>query len=917
MQHSYDSMKDKKPYSKKSVIPPFERREFIKALGLAAGSFAAGFTPPRSAGPKEFSQIQTEKIFDTQWIQSLYERGSEEVYTGEELTYIGMPVGGITAGQVYLGGDGKLWLWKIFNKQHNGVVEKVTHLDGRRIRSRDGSNYVIPIMQDSPFEQGFKVKIRQQETKYERYLDARGFKDISFKGQYPLAEVKYRDKALPIEIDLTAFSPFIPLDWDSSSFPATVMRYKLSNTSTSEVSVSLQGWIENPVHLNTGDASKTILRNRLVNNQKSANVILDAPEALAKNINSANDPTQQTDFGSMALLLRNIDDQDRYCLQNNKWTNIQEQGQQEIKSEAKARPVAGLEKVVHLAPGEEKVVEFIISWYFPNLHPSEGWRDFSSDFQGRHYKSRFADANEVAMALDSRFDELFETTTLWNKTFYQESTLPFWFLNRTFVNLSTLATETCYRLEDGRFWAWEGVGCCPGTCTHVWHYAQGMGRIFPEIERNLREQTDFQVMDQSTGKIDFRAGIANRDAADGQAGLIMRAYRDHQMSADDSYLERNWNYIKLALQYLIDMDQEDGKADGMIFGEQHNTLDAEWYGNIPVITSLYLCALSCGVEMAKHVGDKDFEQKCETILTEGQKNIEALFNQEYKYFVQNEDPNHEDAIGIGPGCYIDQVFGQSWAFQVGLGRLYNEQMIKDSLKALWEHNFVQDMGKYRASLPENLAGRPYALDGESGLIMCTWPNGGRKQDWERHWQYGYFNECMSGFEYQAASHMMWEGGDLIDKSMIITRAIHDRYSPLKRNPFNEIECSDHYARALASYGVYLAACGFEYNGPKGYMAFNPRFQQDNFKAAFVGAEGWGTFSQLVDGKTQTNKLVINYGTLEIEQLTLTPDINNLTKVSLVLNNKKLRSKWTEHQGRYTIISKFLLEKGDEISVVFS
>jgi uncharacterized protein (DUF608 family) len=878
------------PYSKEPQPIPVQRRDFMKAMGLLTGGVAAGF-PAMGNALKAKKANPTPTIpqnSDQDWIKSLYERGQPEQYTGKELVYIGMPIGGVTAGQVYLGGDGKLWLWKIFNKQHNGTEEKIIRFNGRKIRSRDGSNYVVPIEPDSPFEQGFKLQIDQKGRRVEKKLDFTGFKNITFKGQYPLAEVSYQDESLPVQVSLEAYSPFVPLDWESSSYPATVLRYTVHNTSNEEVECSLTGWLENAVHLDTGDVSKTKIRNKLVRQGANAMIALDAPVELAENKGSVHDPAQQRDYGSMAILLRNVSSKDEFSLVQKDIQTIEKATRTEHVAPLNERSVGQLTKKMVLQPGETTTVDYIISWYFPNLYPTEG-RDYSDLFKGRYYKNKFANAAEVAQSLATDFTDLYDKTKLWVNTFYEESTLPHWFLNRTFVNTSILATETCYRLEDGRFWAWEGVGCCPGTCTHVWHYAQAMGRIFPEIEKNLREKTDFEVMDKQTGKIDFRAGVAHRDAADGQAGIVMRAYRDHQMSSDNSFLTQNWENIKLALNYLIDMDKEDGEANGMIFGEQHNTLDAEWYGNIPVITSLYLSALACGIEMAHDINDTAYADLCQSILSKGKNNIKSLYNKEYGYFVQKEDPNHSNAIGIGTGCYIDQVFGQGWAFQVGIGRLIDEEMTKTSLRSLYKHNYVSDMGAYREKLPLNLAGRPYALEGESGLVMCTWPHGGRKKDWEKHWQYGYFNECMTGFEYQAASHMMWEGEDLIEKSLILTRSIHDRYHPLRRNPYNEIECSDHYSRAMASYGVYLAACGFEYHGPRQYLGFSPRIQQDNFKAAFTAAEGWGTLTQKRNGSQQVNEVILSYGSMTLQKLKIgCPDTTNPKTVSVSMNGKKVK-----------------------------
>ena len=289
--------------------------------------------------------------------------------------------------------------------------------------------------------------------------------------------------------------------------------------------------------------------------------------------------------------------------------------------------------------------------------------------------------------------------------------------------------------------------------------------------------------------------------------------------------------IKLATQWLI---AKDAKRDGLIRGNQHNTLDTDWFGPVAWLSGLYLAALAAAAQMADLVGDKNFAAECREILSAGQKNLVAqLFDGDY--FINQVDPKHLDAINSGTGCEIDQVFGQSWAFQVGLPRVLPEKETVTALKSLWRYNFTPDVGPYRAV---NKPGRWYAMPGEAGLLMCSFP----REDWDfkkasgkgkTDWAAGYFNECMNGFEHQVAGHMIWEGMTL--EGLAIERTVHDRYGAARRNPWNEIECGDHYARSMASYGVYLAACGFEYDGPRQHIGFAPKLTPENFKCAFTSA----------------------------------------------------------------------------------
>lgn len=897
------------PSPTSSAAGAIVRRDFLKSLGLATGGVLLGFPAIGKQNSNPNYTIPTDKRLSLEWYKSLYERGKTEVYKGKELAYIGMPIGGMFTGTVYLGGDGKLWLWDIFNENKEGVISKdYENWQGKKkVRPRDGANFIFPVSPEYPFEQGFGIRVKQKKNTWEKSLDFKGFDDITFKGQYPIAEVSYRDRELPVAIDLQSFSPFYPLDVDASSYPATIMQFKATNTSSKIVSLELAGWLENAVLHKTENNNEVTLLNTI--SEVSGTTILTC--SAQSDIEALK---QQRDFGNMSLSLLDAGKN----VKAEAGTQVTDSLLFPKKNERQASASHGeqlcgtLSKTVNLEPDETQVITFIVSWYFPNIILPKN-KELERANKGRYYKKRFQNAQEVAEDIATKYEDLYRKTTAWRNTFYEDSTLPHWFLNRTFVNTSILATETCYLLDDDRFWAWEGIGCCPGTCTHVWHYAQAMGRIFPELEKNLREKTDFVVIDDLSGGIDFRGGMANKNAADGQAGIVLRAYRDYQMSTNNEFLKKHWENIKLTLQYLINLDKEDGKANGTIYGEQHNTLDAEWYGNIPVITSLYLAALAASIEMAKVMNDTTAVEEYTAILKAGKKNIEKLFNGEY--FIQNEDPDHKDAIGIGSGCYIDQVFGQGWAHQVGLGQLYNKEMIVSSLEALWKYNFVPDVGPLRASLSPKINGRPYAIAGDAGVVMCTWPNGGKREDWESHWQFGYFNECMTGFEYQVASHMIWE--NKLDYGLSIIRAIHERYGAKKRNPYNEIECSDHYARAMASYGAYIAACGYKYNGPKEQLGFAPKMNPENFKAAFTSAEGWGSIHQTRSARTQTNTVKVVHGKLKLKEIEVAlPAGKSAMAVELTINNKLVDATVKNERDKTIVIfESVVLLRNDMITAI--
>ena len=997
-----------------SVTAQNQRRNFLKSVGLLAGGLGLSRLSVM-AGPFNVADLNNavpiDKKLNKTWVKSLYERGLPTVYKGAELNYIGMPVGGICTGQVYLGGDGRLWRWDIFNRRQ-GTGDR---------------NYANPPLPDYPLEQGFSISIAGKTWS----LDRQGFTNVSFKGQYPIGEVNYQDDSVPVAVTLEAFSPFIPLASDDSGLPVVVMQFTVKNTSSKPVEAILTGLLENAVCLDNRtkfsgkritkivdgkgftflecsvekeeikgekrrdktfeDWNKTSYTNwkaegtafgngpirktdipsyqgdvggdteRVVNSHASApgtstaerdkakgklisdlftidrnyinfwigggshqgqtciNLIVDnkvvhtmagqdnnqmtlqsfyvksweGQEAHLEIVDSydggwgnigigkitfSDSPGASTnmeklpDFGTMGIaLLGNpseiADNKQPTALLNEK-------------------SVGSLGRKLTLAPNQSTRVTFLISWFFPNLVDKKVG-------SGRYYSTKFKSAHSVASYVASNFEKLAKLTKLWRDTWY-DSTLPYWFLDRTFVNTSTLATSTCNRYSDGRFWAWEGVGCCQGTCTHVWHYAQAMARIFPDIERDIRQRVDLGLsLNQETGISGFRGEYDKGLAIDGQSGTILRIYREHQMSADSTFLKTNWNKIKLMFNPLFSRDTNN---DGILEGDQMNTLDRPWVGQISWLSSMYLAALRAGEAMAVEMGEPVFATRCRQIVEQGTKNMdEQLFNGEYYY--QTGEAGKSGEVGSYDGCEIDQVLGQSWVFQVGLDRVLSEKNTRTALESLWKYNFALDAGLYRK---QQGSGRVYAMEGEAGLLMCSWPKGDSKRV-KVSYDF-YFNECMTGFEYQTAGHMIWEG--MLEKGLAVTKAIHDRYHAAKRNPWNEVECGDHYARAMASYGVYLAACGFEYHGPKGIIGFAPKITPENFKSAFTSAEGWGIFSQNRANGKQTSKIAMKYGQLKMKifRLELGDNIDIKSVKVLLKSGSKIISQTHQYEGNKLTIN---------------
>ncbi|MBB4907563.1 GH116 family glycosyl hydrolase [Actinophytocola algeriensis] len=558
-------------------------------------------------------------------------------------------------------------------------------------------------------------------------------------------------------------------------------------------------------------------------------------------------------------------------------------------------------------PGQSRSAQFVLAWHFPTPQPTAfGWLQDGPRLR-HHYATRFRDARAVVEYTIGNLSRLGGQTRDWVRTWYADSSLPHWFLERTLAPASTLATSTCFRFDNGRFYAWEGIYCCAGTCGHVWNYAQTVARLFPDLERDTRERVDLGIALRANGEIGNRGEAGEGWFADGQCGTILRVYREHQMSPDTAFLRRVWPSAKKALEWVI---TQDGDADGILEGSQWNTLDAQWWGEIPWISGLYVAALHAGAAMAQEMGDPASAARYSQLAQRGSAHLEsALWSDEYGYYFQRVDPAHATAPNSNRGCHIDQLYAQTYTDQLGLPRVFSQDKARTALENVFRNNFVPDAASYRP--PGIPAPRVYAMPGEAGTLMCTWPYGGSTEAGVGG-VVGYFNEVWTGQEYQFAAGLIAAG--MVAEGLAVTRAVHDRHHAAKRNPYNEIECSDHYARAMMSHGVYLAVCGYEYHGPRGHLGFAPKVTPEDFRAAFTAAEGWGLYRQKRGPGKQTCDIEVRFG--EVRLKTLSFEVDGAVH-SVTAHGKRVPFQVTGSRVLVTLAAETTVRAGSTLSITIT
>ena len=884
------------------------RRKFLIEGSVAAvgATAAGGLQQKRSGSPAPGTFVSPDGSTIPFAEKELFATGGVRTFTGPQLGEIAFPLGGIGTGTISLGGRGDFRDWEIFNRPNKGKALPFTFaaLWVKRAASADAPRVKVVEAPLQPPFRGADGVPRSRAQGLPRMTGAR------FTGAYPFAEIAFEDDSLPVSVTLEAFNPFVPLSVDDSSLPVAIVRYRLANRTAGRVDAALAFSILNAVGY---DGRAALDSNAFEGFGRNLTLLKRDGPAVGLALTSDKYEPDDIRFGSMALVTTHPDVSARTAWEGGQWWDSFQKwfdeyaatGALEDSHEPEASPdgrsnYASLVPRLTLAPGESRQVAFVLAWYFPlrenywNREPEVKGRKLRND-----YGTRFRDAWDVAMHTVRNLDRLERETRAFQQAL-AGSTIPAAALDAVSSQMSIIRTNTCLLLEGRQFFAFEGSndgsGCCPMNCTHVWNYEQALAHLFPDLERSMRV-TDFTVNLQPDGAMAFRTlipvGRARwqfKPAADGQMGCILKLYREWQLSGDDEFLGRLWPFAKQALEFA--WKHWDVDRDGVIEGEQHNTYDIEFYGPNTMIGTLYLGALAAAERMARHLGDAPSADTYRQVFESGRTKLDQLLWSNGFYVqkvpdvkaVRPERTEHQEAwyapaidegaikYQYGDGCLSDQLLGQWFAEVVGLGHLLPAGHVRETLRSIYRNNFKHDF----FDVPNTQ--RIFALNDEKGLILCTWPNGNRPK-----LPFVYSDEVWTGVEYQVAAHLIYEG--LVGEGLAITKAVRDRYDGRRRNPWNEVECGNHYARALSSWSLLTALSGYRYSAPEQSLAFAPRVDAAAFRCFFTTAAGWGTYSQRLSRQQATASIELKHGTLTLSSLSIRSGITQTADVAATVDRQ--------------------------------
>lgn len=532
-----------------------------------------------------------------------------------------------------------------------------------------------------------------------------------------------------------------------------------------------------------------------------------------------------------------------------------------------------LESTIHLAPGEEKEVRFVLSWFFPNHFSALGPN------LGHQYEHWFANALDVNDFLVSNHREHRQKTVNFAETMLTtnlDQAVSFSWA----AQLSTLIKSSWW-CKDGRFAIWEGLGCCGLHTTDITYQGSfPIIALFPELQKGqVKMGAGYQRAD---GRIphffapDLLHVDNGFDRVDMNPQYVMMVCRDYMWTGDTQFAKDSWPHVVRAMVSTQKLDTDgDGIPDSDTRRNTYDQWDLE--GSPAYICSLWLGALQAAIRLAKDLGESAQESEWSGLLAKASKSfVSRLWNGEYFNLWVSEN-------GVDECCMSDQLSGEWYTGMMGLGHAVPIDHIRKALRSVYAHNF----------------------NFEGGLLNATYPEG-KKKHFRTHQNLQAAGNW-TGIEYANAALMIEMG--MIDEGLEVIRSVHERYVRAGRR-WNHVECGDHYFRAMSSWTSLLALTGFRVDVPSQSIAIDPKV--DNLIAPWFVSGAYGVLAQ----KGKRLEVECREGILAIQEIKLGRGIQS-AKASVGGKSMACTAKPDGEQAAVHFAETLKLPAGEKLTISWS
>jgi len=588
---------------------------------------------------------------------------------------------------------------------------------------------------------------------------------IEYAGAYPVSRLRVTDPDLPIQVDLFAYSEWVPGDPRASATPAIFFTFRLSNplhrTVETAVCFNLPNHMEGAAHAVQGG----LRWDRPGAYPLSGSMVLSASgKGIVSRATANTLPELWDDFA-----------------RNGAFSNA-------VSPDAPRQGAVAVR--LSLPPGAVREVTLVLAWFFPN-------RTFAGDSEriGNFYTRLYRNAEDVAARGLNGLSETWRSLYAWQQICF-DNDLPAW-LQDALINSASTMAKTGIWTEDGRWRQWESFSCSAVDPVHIhWYRSLPYALFFPSLEKSefrgyARGQDTNGFIHEDLGnaanKLDSPGG---RNMGDCTTAFVLGAYELALWTGDRAWLTEMWPHVRKAAQWQLERSVRFDLPDHL-----NNTYDWWEFDQKDVVAYnavLHLAALRAAQNMARLAHDEAFAQSCHVCFESGAARLnESLWTGLYYRAWWMHDGQFPDAL------HADTLYGQLWASMLGLGWLIDPARAKSHLEAEAAHC----MSPYGLKV---MAGR--GTDLIDDLV----------------WQAGSLDWAALNLHLGGAAKTSFAQAEAVIGNWRDRLADFWDWRDLTRFDNGLPWCNSHYARQVILWAIPLALSGQQYSAIERYLSFAPR-----------------------------------------------------------------------------------------------